>query len=337
MRFAADHVGIIVSDVERSKAFYAALGFELDSEYDDGTKTLVFLKGENLRLELFCYRDTPPVSPAAGQRVLGFRHLAFRVDDIDEAVARLTEAGLLQPGTAVRDVPGPGSAGVPERPRRCGDRDHAGSRRRMRIVREAFSFVVWLVIGWAWLMVVSLFVGGIVAFSIEWMFVTPSSPPVTNYLLSGLALFAAALISLFTTSRTGRFGRGVLAAVFLVGIVDVASALLTRFGVDVGRFGLNFVIAGTSIGVGAQLVNGVALLVGGALFVFVRNLDRAQSTSAEAAGADEADEAAGERTGEPHAESGDEPPGSPEESDEFGDHPSSADAGAEESVTSYTI
>jgi catechol 2,3-dioxygenase-like lactoylglutathione lyase family enzyme len=105
MRFAPDHVGIVVSDVERSKAFYRALGFELDAEYDDGTKTLVFLKGPGLRLELFCYRETPPVSSAAGQRVLGFRHLAFRVDDIDEAVAQLIDAGILPPDTVAREVP----------------------------------------------------------------------------------------------------------------------------------------------------------------------------------------------------------------------------------------
>ena len=106
MRFAPDHVGIVVSDLARSKAFYSALGFRAESEYDDGTKTLVFLKGPGLRLELFCYRETPPVSPVAGQRSLGFRHLAFRVDDIEAAVARLVDAGLLARDTAVREVPG---------------------------------------------------------------------------------------------------------------------------------------------------------------------------------------------------------------------------------------
>jgi glyoxylase I family protein len=106
MRFAPDHVGIIVSDVDCSKAFYRALGFEPDSEYDDGTKTLVFLKAPGLRLELFCYRETPRVSPVVGERVLGFRHLAFRVDDIDEAVGRLIDAGILAPETTVREVPG---------------------------------------------------------------------------------------------------------------------------------------------------------------------------------------------------------------------------------------
>ena len=106
MRFAPDHVGIIVSDVDRSKAFYRSLGFELDTEYDDGIKTLVFLRGPGLRLELFCYRETPPVSSAAGQRVLGFRHLAFRVDDIGEAVAELVRAGILSSETVVREVPG---------------------------------------------------------------------------------------------------------------------------------------------------------------------------------------------------------------------------------------
>ncbi len=106
MRFAPDHVGIIVSDVDRSKAFYRALGFEPDSQYDDGTKTLVFLRAPGLRLELFCYRETPPVSPVAGERTLGFRHLAFRVDDIDEAVARLIDEGILAPDAKVREVPG---------------------------------------------------------------------------------------------------------------------------------------------------------------------------------------------------------------------------------------
>lgn len=106
MRFAPDHVGIIVSDLDRSKSFYAALGFVPDSEYDDGTKTLVFLKGPGLRLELFCYRETPSAPPASGQRTLGFRHLAFRVDDIDAAIARLSGAGMLPSGTVAREVPG---------------------------------------------------------------------------------------------------------------------------------------------------------------------------------------------------------------------------------------
>jgi glyoxylase I family protein len=106
MRFAPDHVGIVVSDLDRSKAFYGALGFVTDSEYDDGAKTLVFLRAPGLRLELFCYRETPGVSPSAGQRSLGFRHLAFSVDDIDEAVARLVEAGILPAETVVREAPG---------------------------------------------------------------------------------------------------------------------------------------------------------------------------------------------------------------------------------------
>jgi glyoxylase I family protein len=105
MRFTADHVGIIVSDVGRSKAFYAALGFRPQSEYNDETKTLVFLAGNGLRLELFCYRETPPALSETG-RSLGFRHLAFRVDDIDAAFAHLAEAGLLTSDSVVRDVPG---------------------------------------------------------------------------------------------------------------------------------------------------------------------------------------------------------------------------------------
>ena len=106
MPFAPDHVGIVVSDLDRSRAFYAALGFEPESEFDDGAKTLVFLRGQGLRLELFCYRDTPPAAPGEGHRHLGFRHLAFRVDDVPAAIAALVEAGIAPADTAVREVPG---------------------------------------------------------------------------------------------------------------------------------------------------------------------------------------------------------------------------------------
>ncbi len=106
MRFAPDHVGIIVSNLDRSRAFYGALGFESQSEFDDGTKTLAFLRGPSLRLELFSYRETPPHSPAEGGRFLGFRHLAFRVDDVDTALASLVEAGFAPADTPVREVPG---------------------------------------------------------------------------------------------------------------------------------------------------------------------------------------------------------------------------------------
>jgi signal transduction histidine kinase len=145
------------------------------------------------------------------------------------------------------------------------------------------SFIGWLIAGWAWLMFVSLLVGGFVAFTVEYFFVSPSSPLWAGYLVSGLSAFAATLAALFSTGRTKRLWLGVLTAALLLGTADVVTALLTRFGVDVPRVGFLTLLAGTSVGVGAQLVNGVALLAASAVFVFVRQFDAAEKRQAELA------------------------------------------------------
>lgn len=151
----------------------------------------------------------------------------------------------------------------------------------MRFIREAIRFVVWLLIGWLWLLVVSLVIAGIVAFTVEYFLVTPSSPPFVGYLVSGLSLFGAALIALFSTARVERLGRGVLAATFLLGTLDVATSLLTRFGATVPRIGYSIAIGGTSLSIGSQLVNGVALLAGAGVFVFVRGLGHDEAAETE--------------------------------------------------------
>jgi glyoxylase I family protein len=98
------HAGIIVSDLERSKTFYRALGFEQAEERVGEDKTISFLRLGALQVELFAY--TEPV-PAAGvpARVLGFRHLALETHDIDAAFAELTAAGVLPEGAAIRELP----------------------------------------------------------------------------------------------------------------------------------------------------------------------------------------------------------------------------------------
>ena len=88
MQLEAHHVGIIVSDLARSKSFYEALGFELATERDDGTQTICFLELGEFKLELFAYREMPPTVACEG-RVIGFRHLALRTDDMDAAANEL--------------------------------------------------------------------------------------------------------------------------------------------------------------------------------------------------------------------------------------------------------
>lgn len=104
MDLTPHHVGIIVSDLERSKAFYRALGFSEVSERVGDDKTLSFLQLGALQLELFCYREPVPAADAP-QRVLGFRHLALETHDLDATFAELRAAGVLPEDARIREVP----------------------------------------------------------------------------------------------------------------------------------------------------------------------------------------------------------------------------------------
>ncbi len=91
MRLRIHHVAIICSDYERSKRFYVEVlglriiaenfraervSYKLDLALDDGTQ-----------IELFSFPD-PPLR-ASYPEARGLRHLAFSVDNIDDAVAAL--------------------------------------------------------------------------------------------------------------------------------------------------------------------------------------------------------------------------------------------------------
>lgn len=106
MKLQAHHIGIIVSDLARSKAFYAALGFEPVVERDDGTKTICFMSLGSFRLELFAYDAAVPALEKPEHRVLGFRHLALRTDDMDETLSSLRAAGVVPPEATPRELPG---------------------------------------------------------------------------------------------------------------------------------------------------------------------------------------------------------------------------------------
>lgn len=89
------HLAIIASDYARARAFYVdTLGFEVLRENfraERGDWKLDLRFGES-ELELFVIPGAParPSYPEA----LGLRHLAFFVEDVDAAVARLAEKGV---------------------------------------------------------------------------------------------------------------------------------------------------------------------------------------------------------------------------------------------------
>ena len=109
------HIGICVSDLERSLRFYCdGLGFEkgetyaIGNEYRaalevEGDVELVsqFLRRGTLAIELLAYRSPGAVGSASTRRnQRGFTHLSFVVPDVDAAARSLVACGgRLLPGT----------------------------------------------------------------------------------------------------------------------------------------------------------------------------------------------------------------------------------------------
>lgn len=85
------HIAIICSNYTVSKSFYTeVLGFEvLDENYRESRRSYKcdLALPDGSQIELFSFPDAPkrPSRPEAQ----GLRHLAFRVDNLDDAIARL--------------------------------------------------------------------------------------------------------------------------------------------------------------------------------------------------------------------------------------------------------
>lgn len=91
--FAPGHVGLNVSDVERSRDFYAAVfGFHVQAESLDGDKRCDFLTDDS-RLVLTLWEQS---DGAFATDRPGLHHLSFQVDAIEQVEAverRLRERG----------------------------------------------------------------------------------------------------------------------------------------------------------------------------------------------------------------------------------------------------
>jgi catechol 2,3-dioxygenase-like lactoylglutathione lyase family enzyme len=105
-----DHVGITVSDLDRATAFFVGLGLEVEGRMamqgefvdtvigiPDSRSEIVMLRtpggGAAVELSSFTQPEHQPGSPAAMSTELGIRNVAFEVDDLTAALARLTEDG----------------------------------------------------------------------------------------------------------------------------------------------------------------------------------------------------------------------------------------------------
>lgn len=90
------HIAIICSDYEKSKAFYTALGFEIEREVyreeRQSYKLDLTLNGHYV-IELFSFPDPP--QRLTRPEATGLRHLAFEVDHITSAIAALKQKGIV--------------------------------------------------------------------------------------------------------------------------------------------------------------------------------------------------------------------------------------------------
>jgi glyoxylase I family protein len=99
------HIGLCVSDLERSRRFYVeGLGFsefarfeltrpiaEVDPPCD---LTSLFVQKDGLRVELLHYRSPGVIgAPSTRRNQLGLTHLSFVVEDVDSAAAELEGYG----------------------------------------------------------------------------------------------------------------------------------------------------------------------------------------------------------------------------------------------------
>ena len=116
------HTGFVVENKERAVAFYRdVVGLRVISEYerqgdaidkvlgyaDVHLKSAILDMREGHVLELFQYVIPPPAArPTPERNVVGAAHMAFQVDDIQEAYARWTTGGATALEEPQQIVPG---------------------------------------------------------------------------------------------------------------------------------------------------------------------------------------------------------------------------------------
>ena len=89
------HIAVISSDWEKAREFYIEkLGFTLEKEFFRPAQNdfLRMLRQGDTVIELFIRPDAP--QRVNNPEALGLRHLAFRVADIEPAVAWLNSLGI---------------------------------------------------------------------------------------------------------------------------------------------------------------------------------------------------------------------------------------------------
>ena len=100
------HVAIIGTDYQRTKEFYVdKLGFKVISEHIRIEKNDIILNVQqgNLVLEIFIKEDAPIRPKMPNPEHTGLRHLAFRVDNVEEILEKFDELGIVHESSRYDD------------------------------------------------------------------------------------------------------------------------------------------------------------------------------------------------------------------------------------------
>ncbi len=102
-----DHALIVVKDLERSIDFYSLLGLEhVETIQRPDDRVGVMQLGE-VKIELMCLREgMETYRPPRKLTDIGFRHIGFRVEDVEEVYGRLK--GVIDFDSPPRPIAGRG-------------------------------------------------------------------------------------------------------------------------------------------------------------------------------------------------------------------------------------
>ena len=103
------HIAIIGTDYNKTTGFYInKLKFEKISEYNRPEKNDILLnvKKGDIVLEIFIKKDAPLRPPMPSPEYTGLRHLAFRVDSVEDILEEFDKLDIVHEGLRYDDYDG---------------------------------------------------------------------------------------------------------------------------------------------------------------------------------------------------------------------------------------
>ena len=104
MEFSIHHVAISVSDIQKSFDFYSLFGFKEIASYKDENVEIKHLHLNGFILELFSFKDFKKreiLNLWDDLKILGVKHFALKVDNIEEARDFFIKKGIISKDTQI--------------------------------------------------------------------------------------------------------------------------------------------------------------------------------------------------------------------------------------------